>query len=92
MTKRELHLEHIRIEVAREGRITQEAIRHYVENRISRQAFQEAIDRGMRQHIAGQCGPNGGNCRKLWNDAAKDDTEANGFGEIPLSGKSVKLI
>jgi hypothetical protein len=52
MTKRELHLEHIRIEVAREGRVTQEAIRHYIENRISRQAFQEAIDKGMRQYEA----------------------------------------
>ena len=49
MTKREIHLEYIRIEVATEGRVTQEAIRHYIENRISRQSFQKAIDRGMEQ-------------------------------------------
>lgn len=50
MTKRELHLEYIRIEVAREGRVTSEAIRHYVENRISREAFKTAIERGMEQY------------------------------------------
>ncbi len=49
MTKRELHLEHIRIEVAKEGKVTQEALRHYIENRISHQAFQQAVDR-MQQY------------------------------------------
>jgi len=52
MNNREIHLEHIRVEVAREGRVTAEAIRHYIENRISREAFQMAIDRGMEQYRA----------------------------------------
>ncbi len=54
MTKREIQLEYIRIEVAREGRVTTAAIQRYCENRISRAAFQEAIERGMLQYKAGR--------------------------------------
>lgn len=48
MTKRQTIIELIRIEVAQEGRVTARAIRLYVENRISRQSFDEAIKAGMR--------------------------------------------
>lgn len=48
MTKRQMALSLIRAEVAREGRMTQQAMRAYVENRISRQAFDEACRAGMR--------------------------------------------
>lgn len=50
MTKRQQALERIRIECAKEGRVTQFALRHYVENRISMVAFREACNRGLAQH------------------------------------------
>lgn len=53
MSKREIALTTIRVEVAREGRMTQAAMRAYVENRISRAAFDEACRKGMRQFEAG---------------------------------------
>ena len=52
MTKRETALELIRIEVAKEGKATHYAIRHYVENRISRDAFNEAVRQGLKQYEA----------------------------------------
>jgi len=50
MTKRELVLEHIRIEVATEGKVTARALALYVGNRIGYEAFHAAIDRGMEQY------------------------------------------
>lgn len=47
MTKRQIALTKIRVEVAREGRMTREAMRAYIENRVSRQAFDEACRQGM---------------------------------------------
>jgi hypothetical protein len=49
MTKRQLILENIRVEVATVGRVTSRAIDFYCTHRISREAFQVAIDRGMQQ-------------------------------------------
>jgi hypothetical protein len=49
MTKRQLILENIRVEVATAGRVTSRAIDFYCTHRISREAFQVAIDRGMQQ-------------------------------------------
>ncbi len=49
MTKRDAVLVHIQTEVANEGKITQHAIRLYVEARVSRKAFGEAVNRGMAQ-------------------------------------------
>ena len=47
--KRETALEIIRVEVAKYGEITSKAIRTYVENRISRNSYNLAIDKGMKQ-------------------------------------------
>ena len=48
MTKRERILTKIVAEVAREGKVTRNAVRLYVENRISYAAFQEAVQRGLK--------------------------------------------
>jgi len=48
MTRKQA-LEHIRIEVATKGKVTQFAIRTYVEHRISFQAFKDACARGLAQ-------------------------------------------
>lgn len=50
MTKRERILELIRIEVAKEGKATHYAMRLYVENRIGREAFDNAVWSGLRLH------------------------------------------
>ncbi len=48
MTKREHALATIRAEVAETGEVTFFAMRAYVENRISRKAFNEAVAQGMK--------------------------------------------
>jgi hypothetical protein len=48
MSRREQVLTLIRAEVAQEGKVTARAIRLYVENRVSRAAFNQAIDEGMK--------------------------------------------
>ena len=50
MTKRQQALTRITAEVAKEGRVTQYALRLYDEGRISRAAFNEAVERGLRAH------------------------------------------
>ena len=50
MTKRELILENIRVEVATHGYVTQTCWRLYVENRISRAAFNRATATGTAQY------------------------------------------
>ena len=47
MNKRETALEIIRIEYAKYGKETRECMRAYVENRISAEARNEAVKRGM---------------------------------------------
>lgn len=47
MTKRESALEWIRVEVAKHGEITSLALRKYIENRVSYDAFKDAARRGM---------------------------------------------
>ena len=49
MTRKQA-LEWIRVECAQEGRITQLALRYYVENRVSYAAFLEAARKGLSQH------------------------------------------
>jgi len=48
MSKRETALEIIRIEYAKYGKETRESMRAYVENRISGEARNEAVKRGLR--------------------------------------------
>lgn len=48
MNKRETALETIRIEYAKYGKETRESMRAYVENRISGEARNEAIKRGLK--------------------------------------------
>lgn len=47
MTKREAALEWIKVEVATYGEITEKALRKYIENRVSYEAFKDAARRGM---------------------------------------------
>jgi len=49
MNRREMALEHIRIEVAKNGEVTPYAVRMYVENSVSYSAFKEAVNKGMEQ-------------------------------------------
>lgn len=49
MTKKQLALEHIRVECYEKGEITSLAIRIYCENRISRAAFDKACRKGLAQ-------------------------------------------
>ena len=48
MNKRATALEIIRIEYAKYGKETRESMRAYVENRISAEARNEAVKRGLR--------------------------------------------
>jgi len=48
MNRRETALEIIRTEYAKYGKETRESIRAYVENRISGEARNEAVRRGLR--------------------------------------------
>lgn len=48
MNKRETALEIIRTEYAKYGKETREAMRAYVENRISAEARNEAVKQGLR--------------------------------------------
>lgn len=52
MSKREIALETIRIDVAQNGEVTTIGMRAYVENRVSFKAFKEAIAIGRRQFEA----------------------------------------
>lgn len=47
MTKRQLALAAIRIDVAQHGELTRDGIRAYVENRVSAEARNKAIQQGM---------------------------------------------
>lgn len=47
MTKRQEVLQHIKIICAKEGKVTRQAMRLYMENRINRQAFDEACREGI---------------------------------------------
>ena len=49
--KRKIALEYIRIEFAKNGECTNSAMRYFVENRISRKAFDEAAQEGLRVYI-----------------------------------------
>lgn len=53
-TKRGAILEHIRVEFAMHGKSTAFALRLYIENRISRAAFNDAARRGMAAYNARQ--------------------------------------
>ena len=53
MNKRETALEVIRIEYAKNGCSTIIAMRAYVENRISIEAYQKAIRKGIEQYNEG---------------------------------------
>jgi hypothetical protein len=50
MTKRQLALAVIRIDVAQHGELTRDGIRAYVENRVSAEARNEAMLQGMAIH------------------------------------------
>ena len=49
-SKRTDALDLIRVEVVMNGEVTHEAMRAYIENRISKAAFDEAVAVGMQQH------------------------------------------
>lgn len=51
-SKRFVALERIRIDVATNGKTTQEGMRAYTENRISYAAFKAAVDKGRAQYEA----------------------------------------
>ena len=46
--KRKIALEYIRIEFAKNGECTDSAMRYFIENRISRKAFDEAAQKGLK--------------------------------------------
>ena len=52
MTKRQIALERIRVNVAKNGRLTQDGIRALIENRVSRESANESMKQGMRQFEA----------------------------------------
>lgn len=52
MNKRQTALAYIRIEVAMHGKVTAAATRKYIENRISRAAYNEAVYKGYAQYEA----------------------------------------
>lgn len=52
MNKRQTALAVIRIDVAKNGEVTREGLRAYVENRIGREAFETAIQQGRRIYDA----------------------------------------
>ena len=54
MNKRETALEIIKIEYAKYGKETRESMRAYVENRVSAEARNEAVKRGLKIFEKGQ--------------------------------------
>jgi hypothetical protein len=54
MGRRETALEIIKIEYAKYGKETRESMRTYVENRISAEARNEAVKRGLKIFERGQ--------------------------------------
>ena len=46
--KRKIALEYIRIEFAKNGECTDIAMRYFIENRISKKAFDEAAQKGLK--------------------------------------------
>ena len=50
MNARQQTLEYIRVEVAMNGRVTREALRTYIDNRIGSQAFNETVSKGMQRY------------------------------------------
>lgn len=56
MTKRDVALQMIRIDVAQHGRVTAEGLRAFLENRVSREAFNSACVQGLLQYQRRQAG------------------------------------
>lgn len=71
MATRKIAIENIKYQVAKYGRVTMEAMRYYIEHRISYEAFQEAVKIGMRKYEA------------LKNKQAEEDAKAAADAQDP---------